>query len=181
MAEENILGRGYVHIYTGDGKGKTTAALGLALRAAGSGLRTYIVQFMKGQYYGELDSVKMLSPYVVMEQFGTSGFLEFKDTPDPDHVMHAHKAMERVSELMDTTEYNIIIADEIITAMLFHLIQEGDILKLMGKKPYGVEFVITGRGATESLIDKADLVTEMREIKHYYNTQGVIARKGIEM
>ncbi len=181
MAREEALGKGYIQIYTGNGKGKTTAALGLALRAAGRGMKTYIVQFMKGQYYGELDSVKMLSPYVVMEQFGTTGFLEFKDTPDPDHVLRAQKAMKRVSELMDKAEYDIIIADEIITATLFHLIQEDEILQLMDKKPYGVEFIITGRGATGPLIDKADLVTEMKEVKHYYNTQGVIAREGIEM
>ncbi len=180
MPGKDTLGRGYIHIYTGDGKGKTTAALGLALRAAGSGLKTAIVQFMKGQYYGELDSVKMLSPYVTIEQFGTPAFLTLKDEPDPGDVERAALAMQRIHELMETHYCNILVADEILTAMNFHLLREDDIIRLMDTRPDGMELVLTGRGVTPRLIDRADLVTEMREVKHYYR-EGVIARKGIEM
>ena len=180
MQKENTLGKGYVHIYTGNGKGKTTAALGLALRAAGRGLKTVIVQFMKGQYYGELDSVKVLSPNIAIEQFGTPAFLSLKDNPDPDDVNRARMAIRRLHELMQIHGCDILVADEIITAMGFHLLKEDDIISIIDMKPEGMELVLTGRGATSRLIDRADLVTEMREVKHYYR-DGVIARKGIEM
>ncbi len=175
----NNLGKGYIHIYTGDGKGKTTAALGLALRAAGSGLRTVIVQFMKGQHYSELDSVKMLGGLVSIEQYGHPSFCRITDPPDPEDVKRAHAALDRIHEIMDMHACDVLVADEIVTAMKFGFISEGDVLGFMKKKPEGMELVLTGRGATERLMNAADLVTEMRDVSHYYR-KGIEARKGIE-
>lgn len=173
------IGRGYVQIYTGDGKGKTTAALGIALRASGCGLKTCIVQFMKGQHYSELDAVKKLNGLVTIEQFGHPTFCRITDPPDPEDVKRARAAMSRLKELLESRACDILIADEIVTAMKFGFISEGDVLGLMRTKPDGLELILTGRGATQKLIDAADLVTEMTEVKHYYQ-KGVQARCGIE-
>ncbi len=171
--------KGYIHIYTGNGKGKTTAALGLALRAAGCGLKTCIVQFMKGQHYSELEAVKMLRGLVCIEQYGHPFFCRITDPPDPEDVKRAGVALSRLHALMDSNEWNLLVADEIVTAMKFGFIAEQDVLALMKRKPEGMELVLTGRGATETLIREADLVTEMLEVKHYYQ-KGVQARCGIE-
>ena len=174
-----MIEKGYIQIYTGNGKGKTTAALGLALRAAGCGMKTSIVQFMKGQHYSELDAVKMLQGLVTIEQYGHPSFCRITDPPDPEDVNRARAAFDRLQAIMDSKECSILIADEIITSMKFGFISEEDLLGLMKKKPEGMELILTGRGATESLIHEADLVTEMVEIKHYYR-KGVQARCGIE-
>ncbi|HHO76587.1 MAG TPA: cob(I)yrinic acid a,c-diamide adenosyltransferase [Deltaproteobacteria bacterium] len=173
------IGRGYVHIYSGNGKGKTTAALGLALRSAGHGLRSTIVQFMKGQHYSELDAVHMLGGLVSIEQFGHPEFCRIIDPPDPEDVKRALSALKRLHEIMNARTCDILIADEMITAGMFKLITQDDILGLIESKPDGMELILTGRGATDKVIAAADLVTEMKEIKHYY-AQGVHARKGIE-
>jgi cob(I)alamin adenosyltransferase len=173
------IGKGYVHIYTGNGKGKTSAALGLALRAAGRGLKTHMVQFMKGQLYGELEGVKKTGGLVTIEQFGHPTFCKFIETPDPQDVKRARSALSRIHELMQAHACVILIADEIITTCMFKLLTEDDVLDVIRVKPDGMELVLTGRGATERMIEAADLVTEMKEIKHYY-TKGVEAREGIE-
>lgn len=173
------IGKGYIHIYTGNGKGKTTAALGLALRAAGSGLKTVVVQFMKGQHYGELDAVKMTGDLITIEQFGHPAFCRFGETPDPEDVRRAESAFARVREIMAARACDILVADELITSVLFRLIPEDEVVDVMKNKPDGMELVLTGRGATERMMDAADLVTEMKEIKHYY-IRKIPARKGIE-
>lgn len=173
------IGAGCVHIYTGTGKGKTTAALGLALRAAGRGLKTRVVQFMKGRRYGELDAVGMTGGLIAIEQFGHPAFCTFGREPDPEDVERAGDALKRIRELMDTKGCDILIADEMATACLFRLITEEEVLDVIRNRPEGMELVITGRGATQRMIDAADLVTEMREVKHYY-AKGVDAREGIE-
>ncbi len=173
------IGKGYVQIYTGDGKGKTTAALGLALRAAGCGLKVCIVQFMKGRHYSELDAVPMLQGLVTIEQYGHPTFCRFTDPPDPREVERAHEALDRLASLMDSRACDVLVADEIVTAMRFSLLTEDEILAFIGRKPQGMELILTGRGATPALIKAADLVTEMREVKHYYR-QGLQARCGIE-
>ncbi|HPC47823.1 MAG TPA: cob(I)yrinic acid a,c-diamide adenosyltransferase [Deltaproteobacteria bacterium] len=175
----SAIGKGCVHIYTGTGKGKTTAALGLALRAAGSGLVTVVVQFMKGQHYGELEAARLTGGLVTVEQFGSPGFCRFAAEPDPEDVERAKRATGRVRELMDARSCDILVADEIVTACLFRLITEDDVLGIIHAKPDGMELVLTGRGATDRMIEAAHLVTDMREVKHYY-AQGIQARKGVE-
>ncbi len=173
------LGKGYIQIYTGNGKGKTTAALGLSLRAAGHGLKVAIIQFMKGWIdYGELEGVKMLSPYVTIHQCGRDTFVN-PENPDPEDVKLARDGFELAKKIIFDERPDIVVLDEINCAVMFNLISEEEVIELMEKKPEGMELVLTGRGATEKMIEKADLVTEMREIKHYY-AAGVDARVGIE-
>lgn len=171
--------KGYVQIYTGNGKGKTTAALGLALRAAGYGMKTYIGQFMKGQHYGELDAVKMLGGLVVIEQYGLPEFCTPSDPPNPKQCEAARKGLNRIKEVINSQKYDIVVMDEITTAIFFKLINQNEVIDLIKDKPESVELVITGRYASEELIALADLVTDMKEIKHYYK-KGVVARDGIE-
>jgi cob(I)alamin adenosyltransferase len=172
-------GKGYIQIYTGNGKGKTTAALGLSLRAAGHGLKTIIVQFMKGQHYSELESVKLLGEFITIEQFGHPQFCRLTDPPDAADVERAQAAIRRVHEIIDGKLCNILVLDESVTAVLFKLVSEDQLFEIMETKPSYMELILTGRGASQSIIDAADLVTEMKDIKHYYN-KGVQARKGIE-
>ncbi|MCP4114461.1 MAG: cob(I)yrinic acid a,c-diamide adenosyltransferase [Desulfobacteraceae bacterium] len=168
---------GYVHLYTGDGKGKTTAALGLSLRAAGHGLTTFIGQFMKGQYYGELTALKAL-PQVTVEQFGDEGCIQRHEVTDR-HRAHAREGLARISQVMAEGCYSVIVMDEICVAIWFGLVSVAEVLAVVRSRPAGVELILTGRRAPEELVDAADLVTEMREVKHYYS-KGVLARDGIE-
>lgn len=170
---------GYIQVYTGDGKGKTTAALGLALRAAGRGFKTYIAQFLKGQPTGELEAVRRLAPLVRIEQFGRKGFVTVKDGPDDEDITRARAGLGRALEAMLSGDFRIIVLDEINTAVHFKIVPEKDVLDFLDRRPAGVEVVLTGRYAPESFIAKADLVTEMKALKHYYD-RGVKARDGIE-
>jgi len=170
---------GYVQVYTGNGKGKTTAALGLAFRAAGRGLRTYIAQFLKGQPSGELEAAKKLAPLVRIEQFGREGFITVKDGPDDEDISRAGAGLARAREAMLSGDYRIVVLDEVNTAVHFGLLPEADVLDLIDRRPAPVELVLTGRYAPASFIERADLVTEMTEIKHYFD-QGAKAREGIE-
>jgi cob(I)alamin adenosyltransferase len=176
---ESCLGRGYVQVYTGNGKGKTTAALGLAMRAAGRGLKTYIGQFMKGQRYGELDAVERLGPLIRIEQYGRDTFVHVQNPPKKDDMRMAESALARARDAMCSGEYDIVIFDEIITSHFFHLVSLDAMLDVVSSKPDGVEVIFTGRYAPKKLIDAADLVTEMREVKHYLSG-GITARDGIE-
>lgn len=173
------LGKGYVQVYTGDSKGKTTAALGLAFRAMGRGLKTYIGQFMKGQYYGELDAVKMVSRYITIEQYGRDTFIHVQDPPREEDVRDAQAGLAKAKEAMLSGKYDIVVFDEICTANHFNLISVEDMLGIMRDKPDGVEVVFTGRRAPAEVIAEADLVTEMVGIKHYFE-KGVQDREGIE-
>lgn len=169
--------KGYVHIYTGDGKGKTTAALGLAIRAAGHGFKTFIGQFMKGQYYGELTSLKQI-PGIRVEQFGDEGCIQLHEVTNV-HKKHARTGLTRIATIMDEGEYSLIVMDEILVAIWFGLVSVQEVQEVVLNRPDNVELVLTGRQAPQELIGLADLVTEMREVKHYYS-QGVLARDGIE-
>lgn len=173
------IGKGYVQVYTGNGKGKTTAALGLALRAAGRGLSTYIGQFMKGQHYSELEVVKMLHPYITIEQYGKAKWTHTQKPPKPEDVQMAQEGLERARKAMLSGRYDIVVFDEITTAHHFQLISLKQILEIIKDKPDGVEVILTGRCATPEIIEAADLVTEMKEVKHYFH-KGVKAREGIE-
>jgi cob(I)alamin adenosyltransferase len=173
------LEKGLVQVYTGNGKGKTTASLGLALRAVGRGLRVCMIQFIKGGgKYGEHLAALKLAPLLTIHQTGRDCWI-FKDNLDPEDVRIAQEALALASKMLTGGEYDLLILDEINGAAWFGLIAVNDILQLIKEKPADVELVLTGRSADERVIAAADLVTEMCEIKHYYQ-QGVQARMGIE-
>ncbi|MEJ2338831.1 MAG: cob(I)yrinic acid a,c-diamide adenosyltransferase [Gemmatimonadales bacterium] len=169
--------KGYVQVYTGDGKGKTTAALGLALRAAGAGFRVFIAQFVKGTEYSELAALSRLEDRITVRSVGRRCFIH--DAPEPEDVAAAREGLKQVREILLGGRYDVVILDEANIAVHFGLFSEDDLLEVVDLRPPGVELVVTGRNAPARLIQAADLVTEMREIKHYY-AQGVQARKGIE-
>lgn len=169
--------RGYVHVYTGNGKGKTTAALGLALRAVGAGYSVFIGQFIKSERYSEVEVLERLIPEVDCRQFGRGCWL--RGEPSQQDVDLVQQAMKTVREIFLLERYRVVVLDELVTALYFKLVDLSQVLDLLAAKPANVELVLTGRYAPEALIAAADLVTEMRELKHYYE-QGVLARKGIE-
>ena len=173
----NILKKGYIQLYTGDGKGKTSAALGLSFRAAGHGLKTYIAQFMKGQSYGELMAIEKNS-YITIEQFGKDTFVH-TNRATPEDIKQAEKGLSKAKQAMLSNIYDIIILDEINVAIYFNLLTIEQVIEFIRLKPLHIELVLTGRKAHQQLIDLADLVTEMKEIKHYHQ-KGVLARDGIE-
>lgn len=168
--------RGYVQVYTGDGKGKTTAALGLALRAAGAGLRVFIGQFAKGMKYSELNALERF-PEIEVRRYGRGCFI-YRE-PEPADVEAAQAGLAEARAELASGHWDIVILDEANIATHFELISVEDLLAVIEEKPEGVELVITGRRADPRVIEAADLVTEMREVKHYY-ADGVPCRKGIE-
>ncbi len=168
-----------IQVYTGDGKGKTTAALGLALRAIGHGLKVLVVQFMKGNIdYGELQCSQRLYPNLTIKSMGRESFVS-KSNPDPIDVQCAVDAFALAQNAIQSKNFDIVILDEINVAVDYGLIPLKSVLELMESKPNTVELVFTGRYAKKEVIERADLVTEMIERKHYYR-KGVIARKGVE-
>ncbi len=171
--------KGYIQVYTGNGKGKTTAALGLALRAAGHGFRVYIGQFLKGQVYGELRSARKLAPFITIEQFGRKGFIHVTENPEDEDIDRARQGLRKCLKAMLSRKFQVIVLDEINVALHFRLLAEKDVHDFLDQKPPDVEVILTGRYAPASLIKRADLVTEMKEKKHYYS-RGVRARPGIE-
>ncbi len=174
-----MLPKGYIHIYTGNGKGKTSAALGLAFRASGSGLRSIVIQFMKGLPTGELEAASKTGGLVSIERYGSRRFCRPDDGSFEEHRTYAREGYERAREVITGALFDIVILDEIITAATFKLLTDGDILALCDALHEKMELVMTGRGASDALMGRADLVTEMREIKHYYRA-GVAPRRGIE-
>jgi cob(I)alamin adenosyltransferase len=169
---------GYVHVYTGDGKGKTTAAFGLALRAVGAGMKVYIAQFVKGMEYSELKAIKKFRGHIVLKQFGRDCFIH--QEPEEADIKAARKGLAEVRKVLNSGEYQMVILDEANIATYYNLFSADELLELIDNKPEEVELVFTGRKADPKIIDRADLVTEMREVKHYYQ-KGIQARKGIEM
>lgn len=173
-----VLKRGLIQVYTGDGKGKTTAALGLALRAAGHDLRVQIVQCMKGwPGYGELRGVEQL-PTVAIHPFGRSGWVH-PEHPESADFERAAEALACARQIMTNEQADIVVLDEINVALDYGLLDLAEVLALLDDKPPTVELVLTGRNAHPEIIQRADLVTEMRKIKHPYD-QGVDGRQGIE-
>lgn len=170
--------KGYVQVYTGNGKGKTTASLGLSLRAAGAGLKVFIAQFLKKGDYSELKALKRFSDLITVEQFGDNGFILNKK-PAQKHIDSAAKGIEKVKERLFSGNYDVVIVEEGNVAVKYGLFSVNELIDIIENKPANVELVITGRYAHPYVIKKADLVTEMKEIKHYYK-QGVAARTGIE-
>jgi cob(I)alamin adenosyltransferase len=172
---------GMVIVYTGHGKGKTTAALGLALRAMGHGYRVLIIQFLKGGFdYGELKAVERLKPGITIKPMGVGcmGILD-DDKPVEDHKDAAGKALDESRRTVASGEYDIVVLDEINIAIHLKLITVDDLLRIIRERPDKITLVLTGRYADSRVIEAADLVTEMKEIKHPYQ-KGILSRKGID-
>lgn len=181
MTEKKFDDRGLVIVYTGNGKGKTTAALGLCIRAAGYDEKVCIIQFIKGSWkYGELDGIKRLAPNVELFQKGL-GFVGIIDDKldKSEHIKAAGEALDFADEKISSGGYDIVILDEINVAIHLGLINVEDVLKLIDNKPDLLDLVLTGRNAKEEIIARADLVTEMREIKHPFQ-KGIMAQQGID-
>lgn len=175
---ESMLGRGYVHVYTGDGKGKTTAAMGLALRALGSGLKVAIIQFMKNGGSGEFRALGQFNGHIRVDHFGSDCFIHGE--PGKKEVVRAQRGYCAIQKMMDGRRFDLIILDEANMAIWCGLLTVDALLDLIRSKPTKLELIITGRHAHPRIIEAADLVTEMVEVKHYYR-KGVQARHGIEM
>ena len=169
--------KGYIHVYTGPGKGKTTAALGLGMRAAGAGFKVHMIQFMKGRRYSELDAVENLTNFTY-SQHGRDEFVS-KEKPAQIDIDHAQRGFAHAKDVINNGKYDLVILDEINIAVDYNLISLDDVIKLIEEKPEKLELVLTGRDAHPELIKIADVVTEMLEIKHPYQN-GVMARKGID-
>lgn len=167
---------GYIQLYTGNGKGKTTAALGLALRAAGAGKKVLIAQFVKGMHYSELDALKRF-PKIEIRQYGLGCFIV--NQPTEDDIKAAVRGLEEVTEIITGNHADLVILDEVCIALYYNLFPLERVVSLIQGKPKEMEVILTGRYAPDVLIELADLVTEMKEVKHYY-TRGIEARKGIE-
>lgn len=170
--------KGYIQVYTGNSKGKTTAALGLALRAAGAGLKVFIAQFIKSRKCSEHRALERLKDLITVKQYGT-GFLK-REKPTNAEINAVRKGFEEAKSIIASKTYDMVILDEINVAAHYNLVTVEDLLDLLNSKPSSMEIILTGRYADERVIKIADLVTEMKEIKHYYK-KGVRARKGIEM
>jgi len=169
--------KGYVQVYTGNGKGKTTAAMGLSLRAAGAGFKVYIAQFIKMGDYSEIKALEKYADQITIEQFGLGHFIKGK--PSAQDIEAAQQGLQKVKTVLAENKYQVIIMEEANVAAALGLLAVEDLIDIIQNKPDNVELVITGRSANAKVIELADLVTEMKEIKHYYQ-QGVAARKGIE-
>jgi len=168
--------KGYIQVYTGNGKGKTTAALGLAVRAVGAGLKVYIAQFLKGMDYAELHSLRNFHN-ITLERFGRPQFIHGK--PDEEDIRLAREGLKRIREVLSSGSYDVVILDEANIAVHLKLFTAEELIEAIQKRASNVEVVVTGRYAPEELLKIADLVTEMKDVKHYYE-KGVQARKGIE-
>jgi len=177
------MDQGYIQVYTGDGKGKTTAAFGLAVRALCAGKSVYVGQFVKSMKYHETRIEELFSMAgesfgcIRIEQLGRGCFID--KNPEAVDIEMAHEGLRRCADYMRSGEYDVVILDELCIALHFGLLRLDEVLGVLAQRNPHTEVVITGRKAPQGLIDVADLVTEMREIKHYYN-EGVLSRDGIE-
>ena len=174
---DRVALQGFVQVYTGDGKGKTTAALGLALRAAGAGLRVYFGQFIKQGAYSELAGLARFADCITVAQFGLGRFVGRE--PAAEDREAAGQGLRELRRALVSGAFDLVIADEANVAARRGLIDEADLLALIDTRPPRVELVLTGRGAPAAVVARADLVTEMRAVRHYYD-RGVGARVGIE-
>lgn len=169
---------GLVQVYTGEGKGKTTAALGIAVRAVGHGFKVFMVQFMKKSMTGELNTAHKIGPALVIKQWGRRDFIK-KESVTSEDKKFAQSALEHAFMVAKENEFDILILDEVTLAIDYGLIDVIEVLQLINEKPRQLELIITGRRAPSEIIESADLVTEMVEVKHPFR-KGIKARKGIE-
>lgn len=175
--KDSGVGKGYVQVYTGDGKGKSTAAFGLAIRAAGARLKIFIAQFVKGCEYSELKAFERYTDLITLKQYGRGCFIINK--PEDEDIRKARQGLKEVEGILASGEYQVVILDEANIATYYKLFTADELIDAVAKRFEGVEVIITGRYADPKVIEMADLVTDMREIKHYYK-KGVQGRKGIE-
>lgn len=168
--------KGYVHVYTGNGKGKSTAAIGLAVRALCAGKSVYVGQFVKNMKYNET-KIEPLFPKLKIEQLGTGCFI-FRE-PSEEDVKAAQEGLERCAAILKEGAYDVVVLDELNIALHFRLVDVNDVIRIINDRMPSVEVVVTGRYAPDELIEAADLVTDMKEVKHYY-TQGILSRNGID-
>ncbi len=175
-SDKEVQTKGYLQVYTGNGKGKTTAAFGLALRAAGAGKKVFIAQFVKGMHYSELDILPSI-PGVTLRQYGRGCFIRNK--PSEEDVSAARTGLIEAGDILKRGEYDVVVLDEANIALFYGLFSFDELKRILDERGSHVEVVVTGRYAPPQLIEMADLVTEMKEIKHYYS-KGVEARSGIE-
>ena len=171
------MDKGYIHVYTGNGKGKTTSAIGLGVRAAGAGKKVHMIQFMKGRRYSEIDGLEHVSQFTV-SQHGRDEFVN-KEHPEQIDIDMAQEGFETAKKLVTSNKYDMIILDEINVAIDYNLLTIEDVMELIKNKPTRLELVLTGRYATPALVQQADYVSEVLEIKHPYQ-QGVLGRKGVD-
>ncbi len=174
-----LLDKGYIQVFTGNGKGKTSAALGIALRAAANGFRVLIIQFMKKFPYSEVKALQRYDDLITIEQWIGDAFVIKRENPSEKEKDEAVKALQRVKTELAPDNFDVIIMDEICVSIYFGLYSEDEILEVLKNKPEGKELILTGRYCPDKIIASADLVTEMQEIKHYYE-QGVFSRKGFD-
>lgn len=172
-----MMQKGYIQVYTGNGKGKTTAALGLVLRAAGAGFRIFILQFIKKGRYSELKALETFGDQITLEQYGLGRLITRQ--PAADDLAIAQKGLQRLKAVVASGAYDLVVVEEGNVAVAKGLIAVTDLIDIMDGKPDTMELVITGRNAAPEIIERADLVTEMKEIRHYFHN-GVGARVGIE-
>jgi cob(I)alamin adenosyltransferase len=172
----DFMDKGYIHVYTGNGKGKTTAALGISLRAICSGKKVYFAQFVKGMKYSELKAPEYL-PNFVIEQLGNDHFI--KNKPSEEDKKVAVEGLKKIGSILKSNMYDMVVLDEINIALYYNLFEIDSVIELLKNRNPQIEVIITGRYAPKKIIEIADLVTEMKEIKHYYKI-GVPARVGIE-
>ena len=171
--------KGFIQVYTGNGKGKTTAAIGQVVRAAGHGFKTCFLQFMKDYPYGEIIALEKYEDYITLLRFGNDNFVFKKQSPSENDLDAAERGVRAASEAITCGKYDIVVLDEVCVAIHFKLLTTEKVLELIDKKPSGLELILTGRYCPPPIIDKADLVTEMKEVKHYYS-RNIQARTGIE-
>jgi len=172
------LQKGFIQIYTGDGKGKTTAAVGLSLRAVASGFRVFFCQFMKGEESGEIELLKSYS-LVELHLCGLKKFCINRKKPSSEQIQAAKRGLEIVKKAIFSKKYDLVVLDEINVALYYNLIPIEDVIYILKNKPSSVEIVLTGRNAPSKLYPYADLISEVKEVKHYFS-KGIKARKGIE-
>lgn len=180
IAKKPIVNKlGLIEVYTGNGKGKTTAAFGLALRAVGHGMSVCIIQFMKHGNYGEIIATEKLKPNLTVIQFGREEFVDKNNVRIEDSVI-ARKAMDYAAKAILEGSYDVVILDEINIALSFKLLDLNEVIEVLRKKPSHVEVILTGRYAPKKIVEMADLVTEFREVKHPFRIRKLEARPGIE-
>lgn len=171
--------QGQIQVYTGNGKGKTTAAIGLSIRALGAGKKVYMGQFIKDMEYSECSILKAL-PGMTLELYGSGDGCFIDRVPQQKDLDAAAEGIQKIKDAMTSGQYDVIIADEINVAWALKLLEKEAFLGLVDSKPEDVELIFTGRGCPQFILDRADLITEMKEVRHYYTEKGLLSRKGIE-